>query len=216
MKRYAIYHQDMVVLDVPDDSFSIIQDVNVDDGIMKFIALTTEEYSALYDIGIINDIGCVKGSDQAMTSFLEERWMLPEGLGIKTPLGFGRVIRIIRFWLVARNVRRKGFPWIEDKIKKEREKINGVNGFLKSESDEIINKSISEISSVFYLLGAASNCLTYSFCLTQRLLEKGIDAKLVVGVRTRPFFSHAWVEVNNVIVNDDVFLRGKLAVIFEE
>lgn len=216
MKRFAVYHQDMVVLDVCEDSFSIIQDANVENEIMKLITLTKNEYSWLHDIGIIKDIGYVKGADRVMTSFLEERWMLPERQAIKPSCGFGMMIRFIKFFLNARNVRRKGFPWIASKIKNKRKTINGIDDFVKNESDEIINTSINEVSSVFYLLGASSNCLTYSFCLVQRLLENGIDAKLVVGVRTRPFFSHAWVEVNNVVINDDVFLREKLAVIFDE
>ncbi|MFY1779738.1 lasso peptide biosynthesis B2 protein [Escherichia coli] len=51
--------------------------------------------------------------------------------------------------------------------------------------------------------------------MKQRLLSRKICATLVIGVRTRPFYSHAWVEVNNTVISDDPDLRKKTSVILE-
>jgi hypothetical protein len=43
-------------------------------------------------------------------------------------------------------------------------------------------------------------CLQRSVCTVRLLRKHGIDAKLVIGFRLSPFFSHAWVEVNGRVV----------------
>ena len=44
-------------------------------------------------------------------------------------------------------------------------------------------------------------CLQRSVCAVRLLRKRGIAGKLVVGYRPAPFFSHAWVEVDGLIVN---------------
>lgn len=43
-------------------------------------------------------------------------------------------------------------------------------------------------------------CLQRSVCTVRVLRKHGIDARLVIGFRPSPFFSHAWVEVNGRVV----------------
>jgi hypothetical protein len=45
-------------------------------------------------------------------------------------------------------------------------------------------------------------CLQRSAATTCQLKQHGIRAHLVVGTRLIPFRAHAWVEVNNRVVND--------------
>ncbi|EPU7144872.1 lasso peptide biosynthesis B2 protein [Escherichia coli] len=42
-----------------------------------------------------------------------------------------------------------------------------------------------------------------------------MDAHLVIGVRTQPFYSHSWVEVGGQVINDAPNMRDKLSVIAE-
>jgi hypothetical protein len=57
-------------------------------------------------------------------------------------------------------------------------------------------------------------CLQRS-AVTVRLLRKhGIPADLVVGYRPAPFFSHAWVEVDGRVVNDDTGYQRCLIILF--
>lgn len=51
-------------------------------------------------------------------------------------------------------------------------------------------------------------CLLDSVALLRFLGANGIDAQLVVGVRTRPFEAHCWVERNSVALNETV-LRAR-------
>lgn len=53
---------------------------------------------------------------------------------------------------------------------------------------------------VWYVKRAA--CLQRSAVATRLLRRHGIPAELVIAYRPIPFESHAWVEVNGVVVND--------------
>lgn len=43
-------------------------------------------------------------------------------------------------------------------------------------------------------------CLQRAVCTTRLLRKQGIVARLVIGYRPAPFFSHAWVEVDGRVV----------------
>lgn len=43
-------------------------------------------------------------------------------------------------------------------------------------------------------------CLQRAVCTVRLLRRYGIDARLVIGYRPSPFFSHAWVEVDGRVV----------------
>ena len=43
-------------------------------------------------------------------------------------------------------------------------------------------------------------CLQQAVCTARLLRRHGIHARLVIGYRPSPFFSHAWVEVNGRVV----------------
>lgn len=43
-------------------------------------------------------------------------------------------------------------------------------------------------------------CLQRSVCTARLLREHGIDARMVIGYRPSPFFSHSWVEVEGRVV----------------
>jgi hypothetical protein len=45
-------------------------------------------------------------------------------------------------------------------------------------------------------------CLQRSAVATRLLRRYGLQAELVIGYRPLPFESHAWVEVNGLVVND--------------
>jgi hypothetical protein len=53
---------------------------------------------------------------------------------------------------------------------------------------------------VWYLKRA--ECLQRSVIATWLLRRHGVRAELVIGYRALPFESHAWVEVDGVVVND--------------
>lgn len=49
---------------------------------------------------------------------------------------------------------------------------------------------------------AREKCLFDSLTLLQYLAGEGLDATLVLGVKTRPFAAHAWMQLGDVVLND--------------
>lgn len=56
-------------------------------------------------------------------------------------------------------------------------------------------------------------CLQRSVCATRLLRARGVAARLIIGYREVPFFSHAWVEVDSRVVNDSPAYRSRLRVL---
>jgi len=53
-------------------------------------------------------------------------------------------------------------------------------------------------------------CLQRSVCTVRLLRKFGIDARLAIGYRPSPFFSHAWVEVNGRVVYGSAAYQKRL------
>ena len=56
-------------------------------------------------------------------------------------------------------------------------------------------------------------CLQRSVCAVRLLRQYGVAAKLVIGYRPAPFFSHAWVEVNGRVVNSSAAYQSRMQVL---
>lgn len=56
-------------------------------------------------------------------------------------------------------------------------------------------------------------CLQRSAALTRLLRRHGVTANLVIGVQQIPFRSHAWVEVEERVVNDKPYVTEMFAVL---
>ena len=53
-------------------------------------------------------------------------------------------------------------------------------------------------------------CLQRAVCTVRLLRRHGIHARLVIGYRPSPFFSHAWVEVNGRVVYGSTAYQERL------
>jgi hypothetical protein len=58
-------------------------------------------------------------------------------------------------------------------------------------------------------------CLHRSIAAARLLRKYGFPAKLMIGCRTEPFLSHAWVEVGDRAVNDSPVYRHTLPVLMQ-
>lgn len=54
------------------------------------------------------------------------------------------------------------------------------------------------------LAAPLDRCLPRSIALVLRLLDLGFEASLVIGVRTRPFAAHSWVQHGDRLLNDHI------------
>ena len=199
------YEQDIVILDVKKDSYTIFENGNFNKPIESLHKIFRESLSELMQLGVVSETMIVSSQDCAK-DFLEERWIKPPAKASRY-----NILLLVRCLIQLKSCERiinsDGFVGVKSKILNSRE---GVLGDIKS-----IDRVMSHLNLVYPYSNNTSNCLTYSFCLTLLLLQRKINAKLVLGVRTRPFFSHAWVEVDGEVINDDKFLRNKLSVIWE-
>ena len=59
-------------------------------------------------------------------------------------------------------------------------------------------------------------CLQRSVCAARLLRARGIPARLVIGYRPDPFLSHAWVEIDDRVVNDSPIYRQRLFVLYSD
>lgn len=53
-------------------------------------------------------------------------------------------------------------------------------------------------------------CLQRAVCTVRLLRKHGVNARLVIGFRPSPFFSHAWVEVNGRVVYGSAAYQKRL------
>ena len=56
-------------------------------------------------------------------------------------------------------------------------------------------------------------CLQRSAALTCLLRRHGVRANMVIGAQQMPFRSHAWVEVNGLVVNDKPYVSEVFAIL---
>ena len=59
-------------------------------------------------------------------------------------------------------------------------------------------------------------CLQSSVCTARLLRARCVPAHLVIGYRPDPFLSHAWVEVDDRVVNDSSTYRQRLFVLYSD
>src|SRR5271167_4836280 len=70
---------------------------------------------------------------------------------------------------------------------------------FQSQTEALVCDAVS-LAACFYVKPVL--CLQRSVVAARLLRRRGISARLVIGYRPSPFFSHAWVEVEGRVVND--------------
>ncbi|WP_420853308.1 lasso peptide biosynthesis B2 protein [Sphingobium estronivorans] len=61
---------------------------------------------------------------------------------------------------------------------------------------------VSAFDRAALILGRTNRCLTRSLAMFSVLRARGVAANLVIGVRSEPFSAHAWVQYQDVVLND--------------
>jgi len=57
-------------------------------------------------------------------------------------------------------------------------------------------------------------CLQRAVCTARLLRKRGVNARMVIGYRPSPFFSHAWVEVDDRVVYGSPAYKKRLQPIY--
>jgi Transglutaminase-like superfamily len=91
----------------------------------------------------------------------------------------------------------------------EKEKIRSTGESMVPSSDTLCHAV--DLACVFYFKRVM--CLQRSAATTILLRRHGREAKMVIGVQTFPFKSHAWVEIRGTVVNDKPYVPQIYAVL---
>ncbi len=98
--------------------------------------------------------------------------------------------------------------------------LRGIGGILRQlrqqrfsqkPCTEPLQRSICEailLATCFYWKPVL--CLQRSVCTVRLLRKYGVDARLTIGYRPSPFFSHAWVEVDGQVVYGSAAYQKRL------
>ncbi|WP_350019324.1 lasso peptide biosynthesis B2 protein (plasmid) [Rhizobium sp. ZPR4] len=194
-------------MDLKTDQFHILADLTAE---RLNLAMKGEDIALAQ---ALEDAGIVEPSDEftpvllhRTNGFFEQRWMAPlvdATCALKDKL-FATAV-------VART------NW-----KLKRSSMADILGDLAARPSDIklphdgvqrLAVLMRALNSAFAFDRTRNQCLAYSYSLVWMARRQGIPASLVIGVRTKPFFSHAWVEYGNEVINDDEKLREKLSTI---
>jgi hypothetical protein len=83
-----------------------------------------------------------------------------------------------------------------------REKIRPADDSIRRSSADLSHAV--DLACVFYFRQVM--CLQRSAATTLLLRRHGWEAEMVIGAQMLPFKSHAWVEINGVVVNDKPYM----------
>ncbi|MCX5544047.1 lasso peptide biosynthesis B2 protein [Paraburkholderia sp. CNPSo 3076] len=102
-------------------------------------------------------------------------------------------------------------------------RLSGLLQLIESERIQRKNKRIirnendlaASLNLTCFLYPVKTKCLEWACTLIIAGYRYGLDMKLVIGIQNRPFFAHAWAELDGRVVGDDPARRRQLAVIHE-
>lgn len=205
----TMYRDDLVILDTRANRFSFVNNVDLDGLNAELQDERGELAQGLYDLGVL-----VPASDSPLKlskciphEGFEARWMMPlTSSSVKAGDRLRMAVRLARsMWFI----RSATFETIRSALRSK--PTSHMDHKTDSEWDWTADMAL--LNSVYHFDLSGNQCLTYSFTLVRHLRSKGFPANLCIGVRTRPFVSHAWVECYGEVVNDDPALREKVATI---
>jgi len=110
-------------------------------------------------------------------------------------LMFKAICELVRYELIVRS---RGFERILSQL---RDQAMGTKPTAAILANLELERTISDavlVATCFYWKPVL--CLQRAVCTVRLLREHGIPARMVIGYRPSPFFSHAWVEVNGRVV----------------
>lgn len=75
------------------------------------------------------------------------------------------------------------------------------------------HQHVAVVESAAALFPGRARCLEQSICLIEQLREDGYRGELKIGIRAKPFVSHAWVELNDLPLNEHASVTRELTLL---
>lgn len=138
-------------------------------------------------------------------------WRLSPG-DLKTKIASKLVLEaFFTLLFVTLSIKIKGFLWLINKIKK-----NSKHEHVESSNNDNISKLALALNKACFYFPTKTKCLEWSATLVLMGLKRRLKCNLVVAVQSLPFFAHAWVESNGMVIADTPELPKQLAIILSE
>ncbi|MGH2622810.1 MAG: lasso peptide biosynthesis B2 protein [Sphingobacterium sp.] len=209
----ANYHDTAVLLDTNQDRFHLLESVTAQEINDVFCGKESEKINHLRQV--LSNANLIRNStsDPPVIQSFESNCFF-EQRGVNKQYGNKinyLVVALAAFFILCSyaGIKLLGYRVIN--------KLPGSRSTRSPKCELAKAKMLSDHTKLaFVLLGEPGKCLVEAIALYLILSLWGCTAVLCVGVRTRPLLSHAWVEVQNKVLNDDDNLRTKLAIILEK
>lgn len=125
--------------------------------------------------------------------------------------------KIKLFWLIIivdQMLKRRGFKYVCDYLKQYKQTIRPTKKEYSDEELIQICASIQTASKKHFLRNRAF-CLHQSAIGFYLLLKKGAEVEFCVGAATETFAAHAWLERNNIVLNDKQSIKDSYQLLFK-
>lgn len=209
----ANYHDTVVLLDTNQDKFHLLEFVTAQEINDVFCGKESEQINNLRQV--LSNANLIRNStsDPPVIQSFESNGFF-EQRGVNKHYGNKinyLVIALAAFFIVCSYIAIKLLGY---RVVKQ---LPGSRSTHSPDSELAKAKMLSDHTKLaFTLLGEPGKCLVEAIALYLMLILWGCAGVFCVGVRTKPLLSHAWVEVQNQVLNDDDNLRTKLAIILEK
>jgi hypothetical protein len=101
---------------------------------------------------------------------------------------------------------RKNFSAIHDRVRRTALRTPSKNTLSATQIAQAV-----DLAAVLYFRQVL--CLQRSAATACLLKRQGFAAQLVIGVQQMPFYAHAWVELDGVVINDKPYMSEIYAVL---
>lgn len=218
--RIAIYNGDLIILSINENRYYLYPSMPRET--IKSLnrgEISRDSAAELYDI--LEKLKALEFRrdrpraiiDHTINGYFDNRWMFPE-TDIKNMKLLMRIKAVVAILFSGILLNLFGFRSLQIVKILHHLRAKLSRGYVEN-PEEIINRSIYELNKSFIVDFSQNKCLTYSLSLYILLVGKVKDLKLVVGVRTSPFCSHAWIEFRSCPVTENLDIRRTLSVILE-
>lgn len=117
------------------------------------------------------------------------------------------VVRFIKLLYISHKLIRRGLPYTIDYLRKS---------FVAVRQRELdMHSLIKHLNAATLFYPLKTKCLERSVAFFCYVIQHGYQPVLKIGVQNRPFYSHAWIELDNEIIGDIKDLNERMVVIYQ-
>lgn len=152
--------------------------------------------------GILTDSECLGRSFFPLTVAMTDA--VPFGVGrARLRIDALHIARFVSALIrVSVTLRRGQILAVVNRLRRGKALISSIPRTQDTQSALILVSIFRRLAAVFYT--SKNACLLDSLVLADFLIRYGHRPTLILGVRTKPFFAHAWVQIENCVLNDSI------------